>query len=276
MPFIKRSDLNRPLTSGEVDNNFALAETLFYAGQAAGKVFENTGDGLAGTTDGQFFTVPDGAGGFSVYRNDAGVATLIGSADGATGMDNPMTAAGDLITGGTGGAPTNLPIGANGQVLTVDSGVPVWETLPDAGMTNPMTTAGDLIVGGTGGTPTRLLKGTSGQVLTISGGTLAWDTPAVSGALFTTLTNKTADRNISTTYTNTTGKPLGVYANFSITLDGRRIKAVVNGLTILNSAFFNNYDHPGIFFIVPPGATYSASYDSSTSGVAIFSWFEMS
>lgn len=227
MPFVKRSDLSRPLTSGEVDNNFSLAETLFYAGQAAGKVFENTTDGLAGTTDGQFFTVPDGAGGFSVYRNDAGSATLIGSADGPTGMANPMTAAGDIIVGGVSGAESRLAKGTDGQVLTLASGAPVWAD-------------------------------------------------AAGGSLFTTLTDKTANRAVYTTYTNTTGKPLGVYVNFEITIDARKIKAVVNGLTILTSAVFNNYDYPGIFFIVPPGATYSASYYSSSSGVALFSWFEVS
>ena len=39
---------------------------------------------------------------------------------------NPMTTAGDLITGGTGGAAGRLAIGPNGQVLTVVSGFPAW------------------------------------------------------------------------------------------------------------------------------------------------------
>ncbi|MDR0595827.1 MAG: hypothetical protein LBF94_04030 [Puniceicoccales bacterium] len=36
------------------------------------------------------------------------------------GMANPMTAPGDMITGGASGTPTNLPLGTAGQVLTVN------------------------------------------------------------------------------------------------------------------------------------------------------------
>ncbi len=42
---------------------------------------------------------------------------------------SPMSAVGDLIYGGIGGAGNRLPIGSNGQVLTVLSGLPVW-TIP--------------------------------------------------------------------------------------------------------------------------------------------------
>jgi hypothetical protein len=39
---------------------------------------------------------------------------------------NPMTAAGDLIDGGTAGAAQRVAIGSTGQVLTVVGGVPAW------------------------------------------------------------------------------------------------------------------------------------------------------
>lgn len=42
------------------------------------------------------------------------------------GMSNPMTTAGDLIIGGSGGTPQRLAVGSNGQVLTVVSGAPAW------------------------------------------------------------------------------------------------------------------------------------------------------
>ena len=42
------------------------------------------------------------------------------------GMANPMTTAGDLIRGGTSGAPDRVAAGANGQVLTMVSGAPAW------------------------------------------------------------------------------------------------------------------------------------------------------
>ena len=47
-----------------------------------------------------------------------------------TKVTNPMTAAGDLIIGGTSGAPARLGKGQDGQVLTLVSGVPVWATAP--------------------------------------------------------------------------------------------------------------------------------------------------
>jgi hypothetical protein len=39
---------------------------------------------------------------------------------------NPMTSAGDMIEGGSGGTPARLPIGTSGEVLTVAGGVPSW------------------------------------------------------------------------------------------------------------------------------------------------------
>lgn len=42
------------------------------------------------------------------------------------GMANPMRAAGDLIRGGTSGAPARVGIGAAGDVLTVVAGQPGW------------------------------------------------------------------------------------------------------------------------------------------------------
>lgn len=44
----------------------------------------------------------------------------------ASGMTNPMTTAGDIIVGGSGGTPTRLAKGTNGQVLTMVSGNVAW------------------------------------------------------------------------------------------------------------------------------------------------------
>ena len=54
-------------------------------------------------------------------KNDAGVEMPL------VGMTNPMTAAGDLIIGGTSGTPTRKAIGVSGDVLTTVGGVPVWQ-----------------------------------------------------------------------------------------------------------------------------------------------------
>lgn len=54
-----------------------------------------------------------------------------GGDDDDGGMPNIMTAVGDLIRGGTAGAPARLAIGSTSQVLTVVGGIPTWVT-PDA------------------------------------------------------------------------------------------------------------------------------------------------
>lgn len=45
-------------------------------------------------------------------------------------LTNPMTTTGDIITGGTSGAPQRLGIGTTSQVLTVVGGVPAWSSSP--------------------------------------------------------------------------------------------------------------------------------------------------
>lgn len=66
-------------------------------------------------------------------------------------MANPMTTAGDLIRGGTAGAPTRVAVGTTGQVLTVAAGVPGWAD--PAGGVAGATTAEDMT--GTGWTTTQ-------------------------------------------------------------------------------------------------------------------------
>jgi hypothetical protein len=45
-------------------------------------------------------------------------------------QDDVVTTEGDLVIGGSGGAASRLPIGTNSQVLTLDSGYPVWADAP--------------------------------------------------------------------------------------------------------------------------------------------------
>jgi len=59
---------------------------------------------------------------------------FVWSAD-AAGMTNPMTTTGDSIYSSSGSTPARLGIGSAGQVLTVTSGLPSWQTLSASGMT---------------------------------------------------------------------------------------------------------------------------------------------
>lgn len=104
----------------------------------------------------------------SEYKFDSGAWTAI-----TGGLTNPMTAVGDIITGGSSGAPQRLAASTNGYVLTLASGAPAWAAVP-AGFSNPMTTAGDLILGGVAGAAGRLGIGSNGYVLTVTAGVVGW------------------------------------------------------------------------------------------------------
>lgn len=62
----------------------------------------------------------DGAGNTQLLQDIVMVSEMV--------IENPMTLPGDIIIAGAGGAVTRLPIGTEGQVLTVVSGVPAWVT----------------------------------------------------------------------------------------------------------------------------------------------------
>ena len=84
MTLTLRNVVNRALAFYEFDDNLQFVETKALEAQAArdaavmfSKVFDSTALGIAGTTSGQYFTVP-GTGGvyLYLYKNVAGVATL--------------------------------------------------------------------------------------------------------------------------------------------------------------------------------------------------------
>ena len=59
---------------------------------------------------------------------------------GGTAMTNPMTTAGDMITGASAGAPQRLAVGSSNQALIVSAGAPAWGTVPVAGGGTGVTT----------------------------------------------------------------------------------------------------------------------------------------
>jgi hypothetical protein len=80
------------------------------------------------------------------------------SAGGSSGFANPMTTTGDMIDGGAAGAAQRLAIGSSGQVLTVVSGAPAWQT-PSPAL--PLTTLGDTVYENATPAPARLPGNTS-------------------------------------------------------------------------------------------------------------------
>lgn len=70
------------------------------------------------------------------------MGTRVNGVDLSAGLSNPMTTAGDLITGGASGAPARLAAGAEGAVLTVTGGEPAWAA-PAGGVDTSLQAAPD-------------------------------------------------------------------------------------------------------------------------------------
>ncbi|MBP0714805.1 hypothetical protein ABXK61_15975 [Burkholderia sola] len=100
-----------------------------------------TGTKLDGVTNGTL-AVPTNNG-VTFFTDGTDVYTIRGIAGsgGGGGMTNPMTTAGDIIIGGSGGTPQRLGIGSTGQVMMVASGAPAWASVSGAALT-PFVLAG--------------------------------------------------------------------------------------------------------------------------------------
>lgn len=83
------------------------------------------------------------------------------------GFANPMTAAGDLIYGGTGGTPTRLPAGTNSYVLTSNgpAAAPSWKAATGSGPASPT------------------IRGTGIQASSASSYTVSWPAGTAAGDL---------------------------------------------------------------------------------------------
>lgn len=136
-------------------------------------------------------------------------ATVQDIADLGGGLENPMTTAGDMIVGGASGAPERLPIGSNGDVLSVVAGVPTWGT------------------GGGGGAMTLIdtatVAGSAVTTVTISGLDLATDG---SYHIIFQITNATASSVILSMFYNADTTATNYYNQVVVgagTLSGARV-----------------------------------------------------
>jgi len=117
-----------PLTNG-FTNNFSGSGNFATTGTVGGGAITGTSFTIGSNTISSFSNLSA----FSSLANSAGVLRNNGSGgltwDPATGMVNPMDAAGQMIYGGNAGAGTKLAAGSAGQVLRVNSsGNPGWST----------------------------------------------------------------------------------------------------------------------------------------------------
>lgn len=97
------------------------------------------------------------------------------------------------------------------------------------------------------------------------------------GSLFTTITDETANRALSTTYTNSSNKP--IYINVSATSSSTgaafTLSATINGTVFDGSSEngANQTEYAAVSAIVPAGATYSAAASSGTP--TLTKWVEL-
>jgi hypothetical protein len=88
---------------------------------------------VSGTfTAGDWVTTLDAAIWICTVDGTPGTWAQVGAGGGGA-MTNPMTTAGDLIKGGTAGAPARLAAGSSGQALIVSGGAPAWGAVGLAG-----------------------------------------------------------------------------------------------------------------------------------------------
>lgn len=87
-----------------------------------------------------------------------------------------------------------------------------------------------------------------------------------------TYTDVTASRALSTTYTNSSARPLVVSVNCTMPSTAQLI-ATVNGVAVAWSNSQQSGNETGLQFIVPPGGTYSIA--PTAGSPAIVKWFEL-
>lgn len=108
----------------------------------------------------------------------SGDALVFDGADWVPGavLSNPMTTLGDIITADTGGVPQRLPVGADGDVLTVVAGEAAWVAGGGGGGPRGITVTGGSI-GGSVITAAQVIGGLSASDYTLTGNWYLWCSP---------------------------------------------------------------------------------------------------
>lgn len=128
--------------------------------------------------------------------------SLLGAGDlpiSGSGMANPMTTAGDLIVGGTAGAPARLAPGTNGYVLTMVGGVPYWAASGSSATQSIIIACSDEATALTAGTNKVTFRMPYGFTLSAVRASLA--TAQVSGSILTIDINEGGATVLSTKLT---------------------------------------------------------------------------
>lgn len=114
--------------------------------------------------------------------------------------------------------------------------------------------------------------GTAGQLLTANGTGSYWQTfpTAIGLGVGQTWQDVTSSRNIGTTYTNDTGKPIEIFVQLKpVTTGGFSANAYINGALVATNATGIEKE---ITLIIPNQTSYSIS---NTSNVNKSKWLEL-
>jgi len=182
---------------------------------------------------------------------------------------------GDLIVAEADNDVGVLAAGANGTVLTADSGEAMglkWAAAPGGGVATDAIwdAAGDLAVGSGANTAAKLAKGTDAQVLTMVAGAVAWAAAAGGGAMATDpLWDAAGDLAVGT------GANTG--AKLALTVPGAanlmNVLGVVNGETTPVWKVLFNDTHPEPIGVATEGTgVVAARLNHVHSNTVILSW----
>ena len=181
---------------------------------------------------------------------------------------DPMLQVGDMIYRNVLNETSRLPIGGNGQVLTVQAdGTAQWAN-PANGFVDPMTNAGDIIVRDASNNTVRLGMGTAGQHLAVNNTRTALEwTDSSSGS--TPTLNEVATVGSSTSVDLSVGSLLTVQGNG--TFDGAirlNCSANTHGVTIQSPPHFEG----AVYTLILPGDAGSNGQVLSTDGTGNLDW----
>nr|DAV26716.1 MAG TPA: tail spike [Caudoviricetes sp.] len=120
----------------------ARDEAQAYALQASelGNLYTSVSEGLAATTDGQYFQVPQGSGSsvaFKVYKNDAGIAQEVADVPGTGSIINTIRGYESLAVAQGEVAAGNIPNGAHCWVRNSSDSTLANEYVNNSGVLNP-------------------------------------------------------------------------------------------------------------------------------------------
>lgn len=156
-----------PAQGGTGIESYADGDLIYASGPT-------TLDRLAIGTSGQFLMVSGGT-------VPAWITPFFGPTAGGTGLSTYTT--GDILYASASNVLASRAIGVSGQVLTVNAGIPSWQTplitaipvtAPQGGTGQTAYATGDLLYASNSSTLARKAIGTSGQILSVVGGLPSW------------------------------------------------------------------------------------------------------